>query len=344
MAFSLEIRQSFLYHNRVNPCQNRIAPILLIGFNRPDFIRALIDRLGSLKPSKIYFAVDGPRPNCPDDLVLVEEVRASIQEIDWPCSIKTFFRDVNRGCKYGPSEAITWFFSNEERGVILEDDCQPSDDFLLYASELLERYRNDNRIGAICGSNPFSLQTDKETSYHFSRRLFIWGWASWRRVWDDYDVELAEYRVRIPQIAARYSRKRYIRNLLANGALAACEGRIQTWDMQLCVLFAWKRYLSIVPKVQLTANLGLGDANATHTGNYTYFAKLHTRTCGISFPLKHPVAIEQDIAADSMHDSLDAGVLPRLFTWLGAKFPVLIPIIVRIGTFLEHAAPWMFRI
>jgi len=328
----------------VTPRKSKIAPVLLIGFNRPDFVRALIDRLGSLKPPKIYFAVDGPRPNRPDDLVLVEEVRALTTKIEWPCLVKTFFRDVNRGCKYGPSEAITWFFSNEKMGVILEDDCRPSDDFLLFASELLERYKDDNRIGAICGSNPFSLQTDKESSYHFSRRLFIWGWASWRRVWDDYDVELGEYRTRIPQIAARYSRKRYIRNLLANGALAASEGRIQTWDMQLCVLFAEKGYLSIVPKVQLTANVGLGDANATHTGNYTYFAKLQTRMHGISFPLKHPVAIEQDIATDSMHDSLDAGVLPRLFTWLGAKFPLLIPIINRVGAFLEHVASWMFRI
>ena len=328
----------------MNPTSDKIEPILLIGFNRPDFIKAHIERLRSFRPSKIYFAIDGPRQDCPEDVEKVAHVRSLSREINWPCTIKTRFSDVNRGCKYGPAEAISWFFSNEEQGIILEDDCNPCGAFFPFASELLVRYKDDSRVGAICGSNAFSLQTDNAASYHFSKRLFIWGWASWRRVWKDYDVELTGYRERIPQLAAGYSRTRYIRRLLTSGAIAACDGRLQTWDMQLCVLFADKGYLSVIPKVQLVANIGMGDINATHTGNYTYFAKLYARTGTLSFPLKHPLAIEQDSSADFRHDQLDAGILPRLFTWLGARMPFLIPIIRRLGSFLEHIVPWAFRL
>ncbi len=167
----------------------KCSPILLIGFNRPNYMRALVTAIRAGRPSRIYIAVDGLR----DDYLNCSEVRDCVKVIDWPCEIKTLFRKKDLGCKIGVSSAISWFFDNEEMGIVLEDDCCPTTDFLRFASELLVRYRNNERIGLIAGFNAFDLQSDRHASYHFSEHLDIWGWASWRRVWNKYDVTMAKY-------------------------------------------------------------------------------------------------------------------------------------------------------
>ena len=98
------------------------APILLIGFNRPDFMAAQIAAVREARPLKLYVAVDGPRP---DEAEKCRAVRECVKLVDWPCEVKTLFREKNLGCKYGVSGAISWFFDNEEEGIVLEDDCRP---------------------------------------------------------------------------------------------------------------------------------------------------------------------------------------------------------------------------
>ena len=110
------------------------APVLIIAFNRPDLVKGLIKRIAFAKPARIFFAVDGARND--GDAELVRETQKSISAIDWPCDIKTFFRVENRGCRNAPPEAITWFFENVEAGIVLEDDCYPSPEFLRFASEI----------------------------------------------------------------------------------------------------------------------------------------------------------------------------------------------------------------
>ena len=99
------------------------------------------------------------------------------------------FRDENVGCKLGVSSAITWLFKNEDKGIILEDDCVPSASFFYFCEELLVRYQNDERIGAIAGSS-FIKPGFSEKSYFFSRYPFAWGWATWARAWRHFDIEM----------------------------------------------------------------------------------------------------------------------------------------------------------
>ena len=47
------------------------------------------------------------------------------------------------------SRAITWFFEQVIKGIILEVDCVPHPDFFTYATTLLERYRHDTRVWCI---------------------------------------------------------------------------------------------------------------------------------------------------------------------------------------------------
>ena len=317
------------------------APILLLGFNRPDFMAEQIAAIKAAKPNRLYVAVDGPRKNSPDEAALCRQTRDCVNMIDWPCEIKTLFRDENLGCKYGVSGAITWFFENEEMGIVLEDDCRPTIDFLRFATEMLARYKDDKRIGAVCGFNFFNLQSDKSVSYHFSRHMDVWGWASWKRVWKEYDVDITKNSDKIYEMidgidATPYYKKFY------KGLVRGIENGLSTWDAQFSLLFMEKGYLSVVPKVRLVANVGLVDSRATHTGGYVYWAREWTRTGVMDDVLPIPITA-CDEAADRLRERMEGAILPRGLTWFGAKFPPLSGVLSVIGAVLERVMPWLFR-
>ena len=319
----------------------RCAPVLLIGFNRPDFIANQIFVIRSARPRRLYVAVDGPRANRAGEEECCRKVRECIKLVDWPCEVKTLFRETNLGCKYSVSGAISWFFENEEFGIILEDDIRVSEGFLQFSSEMLERYKHDARIGAINGFNFFNLQSDKSASYHFSSHMDVWGWASWRRVWNQYDVEVVgreeEYIEAIDNSAATP----YMRNIYKKFLSAVKEG-FSTWDVQLSLLFISRHLLSIVPRVRLVSNAGIADERATHTGGYVYWNDEWAKIGAINFPLVHPVEVACDGKADYIRERMEGAIFPRGITWLGARYPQLSGTLTCVGRVIEKCAPFLF--
>lgn len=319
------------------------APILLIGFNRPDFMAAQIAAVRAARPARLYVAVDGPREGRPDEAEKCRAVRECVKLVDWPCEVKTLFREKNLGCKYGVSGAITWFFDQEEEGIVLEDDCRPSPDFFRFATEMLVRYRDDERIGAINGFNFFNLQSDKTASYHFSSHMEVWGWASWRRVWNRYDVEIREYKPRLLEVVgksrmAKCARKGFI------DAVRSVERGLNTWDVQFSLAFLCNGWLSVVPRERLIANAGIDDQNATHTGGFDYHAGKFSRVGRVDFPLVHPKAVVADVAADRRREKMSEGYYARALTWFGSKFPFLRKPILAWGAFTERCLPFLFNV
>ncbi len=142
-------------------------PILFILFNRPKLAQLVLDRIRLVRPTKLYIAIDGPRPNREDDRINVQQCVSLISEIDWPCTVKTIIRDDNLGCKFAVSSAINWFFVQEEMGIILEDDCLPDSTFFSFCRKLLFKYENDNKIMHISGCNLMSEKKFGENSTEF---------------------------------------------------------------------------------------------------------------------------------------------------------------------------------
>lgn len=167
-------------------------PILLLIFNRPDKVRVLMEALAAVRPARLFISADGPRPHVSSDIERCAEARRVAQKLSWPCEIETNFSETNLGCKVGVSSAITWFFSRVEEGIILEDDCIPDPSFFPYCAELLERYRNNERVMHINGTTLLDINEVREPnhSYHFSHIDSVWGWATWRRAWKLYDIDM----------------------------------------------------------------------------------------------------------------------------------------------------------
>lgn len=240
------------------------VPILFLIFNRLDTTKEVFEEIRKVKPSKLYIACDGAREDKASEKDKVQEIRLYVlKNIDWDCDVKTLFRDKNLGCKLAVSAAISWFFQNEEMGIILEDDCLPNNSFFKFCEECLEKYKNDERVFQINGISVINKELIKE-SYFFSKYNHIWGWASWRRAWKKYEIENNNFDKdfhKIKKIFNSSSEKKYWYKVLKN----YFDGNINTWDYPW-LFTIWKNNgVSIYPKYNMIRNIGMGHIDATHT-------------------------------------------------------------------------------
>lgn len=242
------------------------SPVLFLIFNRPDVTARIFERIRAVKPARLYIAADGPRPGKANDNELCEQTKA-IVTVDWDCELKTLYRTENLGCKKAVSSGISWFFDNEEEGVILEDDCLPAISFFSFCDEMLAYYRNDTRVRHIAGCNFQQGKQWGDGSYYFTNLSHVWGWASWRRAWKDYDPDLKAYNNEdVPTQLVKIFTNPYVVESWANIFKDMKDGKIDTWDYQLTLINFFNNALNIIPNVNLISNIGFG-AGATHTSD-----------------------------------------------------------------------------
>jgi len=251
------------------------CPILFVVFNRPDVTRRVWESIRRHKPARLYIAADGPRPDNPNDELNCKLVRQIVSELDWSCTVKRLFRDENKGCAVGVSSAISWFFENEEMGIILEDDCLPDDSFYSFCEELLERYKGDSRVMGISGDN-FQHRggvTVKE-SYYFSKYVHVWGWATWRRAWVHHDLQTTAWpRIRSEEADLAFYDSREERDAFRRffDHIHAAPGH--TWDTQWLLCCWMESGLMVVPSRNLVKNIGF-ESGHTHTVTERLFVRL----------------------------------------------------------------------
>jgi hypothetical protein len=237
--------------------------ILLIIFNRVNKTKQIISALSEIKPSKIYVFADGPR-DIKEDLIC-NETRSIINKINWECEIITNFNKINLGCKIAVSNSLDWFFTYETEGIILEDDCIPSIDFYNFCSSMLSKYRDDESVGSITGTKISPFNTNYNIDYFASKYPNVWGWATWKRVWDKYDVYIKNWNTEWESNKLdEYLNNEKCSNYWKVIFTKIYEEKIDTWDYQLIFLFFKERYLCITPNSNLIKNIGF-DNEATHT-------------------------------------------------------------------------------
>lgn len=242
---------------------NLKTPILFIIFNRPNTTAQVFETIRKVKPQKIFIAADGPRDNKPEDIKLCKETREIMKKIDWDCEVKTLFREKNLGCKVAVSSAINWFFDNIEEGIILEDDCLPNQSFFNFCENMLEKYRDEEKIMHINGTNSQFGEKFGLYSYYFSHCPQVWGWATWKRAWNKYDIEMTNLD---DFIKTKKTYKLFNNKKVANfwNSLFKCTKNINTWDIQWSYSVMYNSGLVITPNINLVKNIGFGT-NSTHT-------------------------------------------------------------------------------
>ena len=238
-----------------------VPPVLILAFNRPGPTRRVFMAVRSARPARLFIACDGPRPHKPGEAALVAEVRDLIKLVDWPCAIETRFLEQNLGCGKAVSSAIEWFLGRAGEGIILEDDCQPTPAFFRFTAVMLERYRHDDRVALISGSNMAPLASIAG-EYAFSSAVSCWGWATWKRTWDAYRLQIPEISPQEAWVQAAHPR---MVAKLVKEIQRTSRGDCHTWDFQLLVQCLRSGQLSVVPKWNLVLNIGF-DGDGAHYG------------------------------------------------------------------------------
>lgn len=271
------------------------TPVAFCIFNRPEVTRQVFQAIARAQPRSLFLIGDGPRDGHAGEHERVSKTRDIVNQIDWPCDVKSNFSQHNMGCKRRMATGIGWAFEHSEELIILEDDCLPDPTFFGYCEQLLERYRNDDRIMMISGDN-FQPHRRSRNSYYFSRWPHIWGWASWRRAWNRFDVEISSWpRVKagrgLRSVFDSEQEYRYWESLLDRQHA----GEIDTWDFPWAYACWATGGLTILPETNLISNLGFSDT-ATHTTDHnSKLANLPTEPMG---NLTHPSQIVPHAIAD----------------------------------------------
>jgi hypothetical protein len=272
------------------------VPVLLIVFNRPETTRRVFNAIRLARPRRLFVAADGPRMGINEE-VRCEEVRKIATCVDWECDLRTLFSETNLGCGLGPSTAIDWFFKHVEEGIILEDDCLPNQSFFKFCAMMLEWYRESDHIWHVAGTS-YST-SGNEDDYHFSAYPFIWGWATWRRVWKYYDfdmrkLDMDQLETNIDRIFLTDSERRYWKKHYRNIKNAIGDH----WDYQWTATMWNHRGLAVLPKNNLVSNIGFG-VDATHTTNNAS-NQANRKTIEVG-SIRYRNAIHQDRRLDLFH-------------------------------------------
>ena len=270
------------------------TPVIFFIFRRPLLTKQVFEAIRAARPSKLLVVADGPRDT--EDVIACKQARSITEEIDWKCEVSRNYSEVNLGCRERVSSGLTWAFSQVEEAIILEDDCLPNPSFFCFCQSLLAYYRDDERIWTISGNNFQDGIRRSSSSYFFSKYPFIWGWATWRRAWQNYDTHL----------------EKWSENMLRKVVQSVCEdpdeqefrfkrfhdvvsGEIDAWDPKWSFTCWANNALCAIPETNLVSNIGFGS-QATHTTNRKFpYANLKA---GELKEICHPAHIFRDIAAD----------------------------------------------
>lgn len=288
------------------------VPVLLIFFNRPETFSKVFEQVKIARPSKLFLYQDGIRKNKPDDKRRVAECRKIAEDIDWECDVYRLYQDENKGCDPSEFIAIKWAFSEVDKCIVLEDDDVPSQSFFPFCKDLLERYKNDERINMICGMNTSEISENITSSYSFSRCSTIWGWASWRRVIDEWDGTYSflddEESMKLLKDNLDHNYHVAFDDLYNYADRHRRSGR-EHYESILAFNRNLNGRLNIIPKYNLISNIGVQAESTHNVGDIRLLSSgiqkiFKLKTFELEFPLRHPKYVIENYQHAKTHMDL----------------------------------------
>ncbi|HEV2764974.1 MAG TPA: hypothetical protein VGV38_18470 [Pyrinomonadaceae bacterium] len=277
------------------------TPVALFIFSRPETTTRVFAEIARARPPRLLIVADGPRAGRHDEAEKCAAAREVVERVDWECEVLRNYTGENLGCRRRVSTGLDWVFRQCEEAIVLEDDCLPHPSFFPFCDALLERYRDDERVMAVCGDNYLFGRKRPAESYFFHRTPGGWGWATWRRAWAHYDARMSGWPALrrgglLSEIHADPRASRYWRDTFDRIYEAADE--IDTWDYQWLFSVWARKGFAATAAVNLVTNIGWGDG-ATHTrAAGSHLANIPAAE--LEFPLRHPRTVEPDADADRM--------------------------------------------
>lgn len=275
--------------------------ILIIGFNRPEIIRQTFSFIRLAKPAKLYIAIDGAREGVAGETELVERVKNVFSDIDWECEVHRKLSDKNQGAEITVSSAVSWVLEKEEFVIVLEDDIVAPMSFLQFAQDMLYRYKDAENVFQISGLQitPSPIEVFGDYDYTFAISGHTWGWATWRRAWSKFNLNVDNFDsfIRSSQLNDMFITQKeidYKKRILIKMNKKGVGNN--NWDKCWSYIRLKEYGLSIVPRVNLVSNIGTYGLHAN--GETT----VHNMAYQNDFvAVNHPSAISHNKEYDRYH-------------------------------------------
>ena len=269
------------------------SPVAFFIYKRSEYTGRVWAEIRKARPPVLLIVADGPRDE--QDQIKCEAARAVVELVDWPCDVRRNYAAVNMGCRDRMASGLNWVFEEVEEAIILEDDCLPSQSFFLFCEQLLDYYRHDPRVMHVGGSNFQLGRVDGDESYYFSKYSHVWGWATWRRAWNHYDLNVRLWPlVKRHNYLRAFCETRNERQFWTNVLDRQFRAASKTWDYSW-VFSVWANHgLAICPAVNLVSNIGTGS-DSTHQQDDQWYMKLPLEEIAA---IKHPALMMINVAAD----------------------------------------------
>ncbi|MDG1240952.1 MAG: glycosyltransferase family 2 protein [Opitutae bacterium] len=266
------------------------SPVIFIIYNRTDLTEQVFAQIRATRPKQLYIIADGPQSDSASDRTACEEARAVIQ-VDWECDVTLDYSEVNLGCQQRVHSGISKAFEQFDRAIILEDDCLPHPSFFSFCDAMLEHYTGADEVMHICGSN--FVHPDKfSDSYAFTQYATPWGWATWKRAWQQIDLQMTDFFNHTEEIECSVQISARTFEKLTKRLRKVHTGDVCSWAYPWLATILANNGLSITPKNNLVSNIGF-DERSTHTANpNSFFA--NNLTGEMPVDLSNPQAIEID--------------------------------------------------
>lgn len=239
------------------------TPVLFETFVRVEYARQVWEAIKEAQPQKLYFYSNKGRFEKEGEVERNDEIRSWVEEIDWDCELHTWFRDECVDVYTSLYGAISWLFKNEERGIILEDDCIPSINFFSFCEQMLNDYENDEAVWYVSGDNFLNCSPEGYDIY-FTHYHFMYGWASWRNRWEKISFDFPKY-----NLLTRYktydgffktSRQAFQRCVSRKSILPFVE-KTKCWDYLFGMECDLAGGFGLVPSFHLVHNVGIYGEN-----------------------------------------------------------------------------------
>jgi len=313
------------------------TPILLLVFNRPDKTKQVFDVIKSVKPKKLYIAADAPREHVPDDNEKCKQVKSIVSNIDWDCDAHFLFHEKNLGCSLSGYKAWDWLFSQEEEMIFLEDDSIPSKSFFWFCQVLLKKYKDNPKIGHICGQN-FGKKYGNATYFFTRYGGGTWGLATWKRTHDLYEYKMESFneikdkkffkKRFLYDFEYRYQKRRFEHYIKHGG---------NTYDLQLGYQLYKHDLIGIMPNINMVTDIGWGSDATNLTSSDSKSAKKYGNLPRYELDeIIHPDKVERDMEFEKQqlmhrifHDKSKVQVMYEIY------FPLLRRIIRKIKKMIK---------
>lgn len=305
------------------------APVLVLGFNRPELLDRVLRVLESAGSRKIYVSLDGPREEHAQDAKLCDEAALVVERSAVTDASRLRVSQGNLGCREGMATGISWFFQQESEGIILEDDCLPNDSFLRFCDQMLEQYRDHSEVGHISGTRFFAENASVDSPAFFSQFASVWGWATWKDRWAHFEQINGSVVVQIDKsTVSAVSKAPGFHRFWWKQLNGIFNGFIDTWDYVWQFSLWTSGKLAIVPPVNLIENQGFGP-RATHTRRQPINAAF--RPVSRELSVENPIVVSEKIDREN-----ERKTVWLLLPILGSQFRAVLRILWSFSQWLRR--------